>query len=146
MNLFQQVELGFDKLFGYNRLQSESFEYHNIMKNGSISKQLSLQEQGFQLNERIMEVNQDHKQEILFSVNHENKEINNLRINIVQSIGYLKQDKYATLNPSYSLNQKQISYLTPNYITDGHENDTSQKEEHPLKVKRKKKKRRSNNF
>ena len=146
VNLFQQVELGFDKLFGYNRLQSESFEYHNIMKNGSISKQLSLQEQGFQLNERIMEVNKDHKQEILFSVNHENKEINNLRINIVQSIDYLKQDKYATLNPNYSLNQKQISYLTPNYITDGHENDTSQKEEHPLKVKRKKKKRRSNNF
>lgn len=106
MNLFLRVEQGFDKLFGYDRQQSESFDYHNMMKNGSISKQLSLQEQGVQLNERIMEVNQDHKQEILFSINHENNEINSSKINIVQSIDYLKQDKYATPNPSCTLNQK----------------------------------------
>lgn len=106
VNLFLRVEQGFDKLFGYDRQQSESFDYHNMMKNGSISKQLSLQEQGVQLNERIMEVNQDHKQEILFSINHENNEINSSKINIVQSIDYLKQDKYATPNPSCTLNQK----------------------------------------
>lgn len=146
VNLFLRVEQGFDKLFGYDRQQSESFDYHNMMKNGSISKQLSLQEQGVQLNERIMEVNQDHKQEILFSINHENNEINSSKINIVQSIDYLKQDKYATPNPSCTLNQKQVSYFTPTYITDGHENDTSQNEEHTLKIKMKKKKRRSNNF
>lgn len=45
MNLFQQIEIGFDKLFGYNRQLSESFEYVNTMKNGSISKQIELQEQ-----------------------------------------------------------------------------------------------------
>lgn len=44
VNLFQQAEIGFDKLFNYNRLLEESFEYFNIMKNGSITKQISLQE------------------------------------------------------------------------------------------------------
>ncbi|MCD7901223.1 MAG: DUF5712 family protein [Bacteroides sp.] len=43
-NLFQQTEQGFDKLFGYNRQLTESFEYCNTMKNGSISEQISLQE------------------------------------------------------------------------------------------------------
>lgn len=32
VNLFQQAEQGFDKLFNYNRHQSESFHYHNTMK------------------------------------------------------------------------------------------------------------------
>ena len=40
VNLFQQVEQGFDKLFGYKRKLSESFEYYNIMNNRSITKQL----------------------------------------------------------------------------------------------------------
>ena len=44
-NLFQQAEQGFDKLFSYNRQLTESFEYYNTMKNGSISEQLSIQEQ-----------------------------------------------------------------------------------------------------
>lgn len=47
VNLFQQTEQGFDKLFGYNRQQSESFDYHNTMKNGSIFEQLDLQAQTF---------------------------------------------------------------------------------------------------
>ena len=37
VNLFQQAELGFDKLFNYNRQQTESFDYYNTIKNGSIS-------------------------------------------------------------------------------------------------------------
>lgn len=44
-NLFQQAEQGFDKLFGYKRELTESFEYYNTMKNGSISDQLEMQEQ-----------------------------------------------------------------------------------------------------
>lgn len=32
VNLFQQAERDFDKLFGYDRQQSESFDYHNIIK------------------------------------------------------------------------------------------------------------------
>lgn len=45
VNLFQQAELGFDKLFSYNRQLSESFEYANAMKNGSIDDKLKMQEQ-----------------------------------------------------------------------------------------------------
>lgn len=52
MNLFQQAEQGFDKLFGYNRQLSESFDYHNTMKNGSISDQLKQQLQGIQSSKR----------------------------------------------------------------------------------------------
>ncbi|WP_353120962.1 DUF5712 family protein [Dysgonomonas capnocytophagoides] len=44
-NLFQQVEKGFDSLFNYNRPITESFEYYNTMKNGSVSEQLKMQEQ-----------------------------------------------------------------------------------------------------
>ncbi len=36
VNPFQQAEQGFDKLFGYNRQLSESFEYANTMKNGNM--------------------------------------------------------------------------------------------------------------
>lgn len=44
-NLFQQAEQGFDKLFSYQRQLTETFEYCNTMKNGSISDQLNMQEQ-----------------------------------------------------------------------------------------------------
>ena len=71
VNLFQQAEQGFDKLFGYDRQLSESFEYHNTMKNCSISEQLELQEQNFtsekkkevfQSCERKIEINQEGKE------------------------------------------------------------------------------------
>ncbi len=48
-NLFQQAEQGFDRLFGYKRQLTESFEYYNTMKNGSITDQLNMQER--QINE-----------------------------------------------------------------------------------------------
>ncbi|MDR1501241.1 MAG: DUF5712 family protein [Prevotella sp.] len=43
-NLFQQTEQGFDRLFNYDRLLDESFEYYNIMKNGSIADRIRMQE------------------------------------------------------------------------------------------------------
>lgn len=43
-NLFQNAEKSFDKLFNYNRQLSETFEYCNTMKNGSIASQLKMQE------------------------------------------------------------------------------------------------------
>lgn len=43
-NLFQQAELGFDKLFDYSRTLSESFEYYNTMRNGTITEQIRMQE------------------------------------------------------------------------------------------------------
>lgn len=47
VNLFQKAEQGFDKLFGYDRQQFESFDYHNTMRNGSIFEQVELQTQTF---------------------------------------------------------------------------------------------------
>lgn len=43
-NLFQQMEQGFDKLFNYDRLIDESFEYYNIMKTGTLAEQFKMQE------------------------------------------------------------------------------------------------------
>ena len=56
-NLFQQLEQGFDKLFSYRRQLTETFEYCNTMKNGSISEQLKMQER--QINEtKVQPANQ----------------------------------------------------------------------------------------
>ncbi|SDX59722.1 DUF5712 family protein [Bacteroides stercoris] len=56
-NLFQQLEQGFDKLFSYQRQLTETFEYCNTMKNGSISEQLKMQER--QINEtKVQPANQ----------------------------------------------------------------------------------------
>ncbi len=43
-NLFQQAEKCFDWLFNYSRPLAESFEYYNMMKNGSITDQIKMQE------------------------------------------------------------------------------------------------------
>lgn len=72
VNLFQQVEQGFDKLFSYNRQQSESFDYHNTMKNGSISEQLATQEQQF-AGKKKKEIFQSSEKENKISCNLDNK-------------------------------------------------------------------------
>lgn len=46
-NLFQNAETGFDRLFSYNRPLTESFEYYNMMKNGSIVDQLKMQQREY---------------------------------------------------------------------------------------------------
>lgn len=56
INLFQLVEKGFDKLFKYNRILSESFEFYNTMKNGSIDEQISLQEKVIAFEKRNMQI------------------------------------------------------------------------------------------
>ena len=81
VNLFQQAEQGFDKLFGYNRQLSESFEYSNTMKNSPISEQVKLQEQNIQSSERETEVNQDGNIDNLLSINLENMKASNLIFN-----------------------------------------------------------------
>lgn len=72
INMFQQAERGFDRLFGYNRQQAESFQYYNTIKNGTISEQFELQEQ---------EINQDSNQENSSSINLKNKEASNQAFN-----------------------------------------------------------------
>ena len=42
--LFENVEKGFDKLFGYNRQLVESFKYCNILKNRTITEKSRVQE------------------------------------------------------------------------------------------------------
>lgn len=73
VNLFQQAEQGFDKLFIYNRHQSESFRCHNTMKNGSISKQLAIQEQLF-ANEKKNKVQEFDEKENTIYRNHDSKQ------------------------------------------------------------------------
>lgn len=77
VNLFLQLEQGFDKLFNYNRQPKESFTYRNTMTNGSISEQFKLQELDSQSCKRKIAISQDSNQENLFSVNLENKEASN---------------------------------------------------------------------
>jgi ribosomal protein S15P/S13E len=50
-NLFRQAEIGFDRLFDHNRPLTESFEYYNTMKNGSLTDQLKMQEREPETNE-----------------------------------------------------------------------------------------------
>ena len=71
MNLFQQAERRFDKLFGYNRQQSESFDFYNTIKNGSIYE--IFRQQDLQSYERNTKTKLDNNQENLLSINHENK-------------------------------------------------------------------------
>ena len=59
VNLIKQVEQKFDKLFGYERQLTESFEYNNTMKNGSIAEQLKMQ-QGQIANTEIQQLNQQN--------------------------------------------------------------------------------------
>ena len=114
MNLFQQSEQGFDRLFGYNRQQTESFEYYNTMKNSAIPKQLKLQEQEFQSSERKIETNQEN----LFSINLENKETSNQTFNTdanltikPQSDTFVKQENnqtYSSFIPFVSLESEEL--------------------------------------
>lgn len=73
VNLFQQAEQGFDKLFGYDRQQSESFDYYNTMKNGFISEQLELQKQDF-TGENKKEILQSSEKENMISCNIDSKQ------------------------------------------------------------------------
>ena len=81
VNLFQQAEKGFDKLFNYERPLSESFEYYRVMKNGVISEQIALQERIYtdmpayrQVSER-----EDVKQSIEADKQKDNKQRNRLK-------------------------------------------------------------------
>ncbi|MEY8608615.1 DUF5712 family protein [Parabacteroides segnis] len=79
VNLFQQAEQGFDKLFGYNRQLSESFEYANTMKNGNIDDKLKMQEQEskqYFTGEKKKETFQSGEKENMISCNLDSKQNN----------------------------------------------------------------------
>lgn len=80
VNLFQHAEQGFDRLFGYNRQLSESFEYANTIKNGNIDDKLKMQEQVLQepkqyfTGENKKEVFQSSEKENMISCNLDSKQ------------------------------------------------------------------------
>jgi len=78
--LFENAEKGFDKLFGYNRQLTETFEYCNTMKNGNMDAKLQMQDVELRTQEQSVEpaiddsvdksINQPHAQ----SKSHTNKQ------------------------------------------------------------------------
>jgi len=130
--LFENVEKGFDRLFGYNRQLSETFEYCNTMKNGSMTDKLRMQER--KLKEPEQNIAGEKKKESMQSGIYEDKQ------------GDLTENKFANKhenNLSNNTENKQDSnstdlglssvfgLLTP---------DASNKEEDQIPVKKKKKK------
>ena len=72
VNLFQQVEQGFDKLFDYTRPFTESFEYYSIIKNNSIFKQLNMQKQQITVEKSINVDKQEELSEDMFKYKQDN--------------------------------------------------------------------------
>ena len=120
VNLFQQAEQGFDKLFGYDRQQSELFDYHNTMKNGSISEQLELQTQTF---------TGEKKEEIFQSCEKEN--------NISYSLDSKRENKHSNNQQNNSGSDSLLSIFS---LGDGNSYNATQAEE--LQAQRRKKKKK----
>ena len=107
-NLFQQAEQGFDRLFSYQRQLTESFEYYNTMKNGSISDQLNMQERQISderkntdmqtglyadMQDELTENKVAYKQDNNFSNDTENKQSFNLPdLGLSSTLGLLTPD------------------------------------------------------
>lgn len=136
VSLFQQAERGFDKLFRYNRQQSESFDYHNTMKNNSISEQLKQQEANIQSCERKMEVNQNSNQENMLSNNSESKKENSKAFNTDENI-VTKQECETSVNQNNNQTSDVVISLTTSRI-----DLTFNNEDQTPKSKKKKKKGR----
>ena len=96
VNLFQQAEQGFDKLFDYKRQLVESFDYCNTMKNGTIFERLNLQGQELQSNDKKTAIDQDSNQENLFSIKLESKEIAHTSCNTGNNIDKEKDNRIPT--------------------------------------------------
>lgn len=141
VNLFQQAEQGFDKLFGYDRQQTESFDYQNVMKNGSISEQFELQEKEIQSSERKTEINQDSNQENLFSINLENKEASNQAFNTNTHI-FTPQENNTSINPSFYNKNNQTSNSFISFISSQKADFQFNSEEQIPKLKKRRKQKR----
>ena len=128
VNLFQQAEQGFDKLFSYNRQLSESFEYANTMKNDSIDDKLKIQER--ELKEPKQYSTGENKKEIFQSGEKENMISCNLDSKADNKHSYNQQN-----------NGSGDSLLSIFSLGDGNNYDaTSAEELQAQKLKKKKKK------
>lgn len=128
VNLFQQAEQGFDKLFSYNRQLSESFEYANTMKNSSIGDKLKMQEQ--ELKEPKQYFTGENKKDVFQSSEKENIISWNLDSKADNKHSYNQQN-----------NDRGDSLLSIFSLGDGNNYDaTSSEESQAKKLKKKKKK------
>ena len=125
VNLFQQAEQGFDRLFGYNRQLSQSFEYSNTMKNGSIDDKLRMQEQ--ELKEPKQYFTGEKKKEVFQSSEKEN----NISCNLDS-----KADEKHSYN--HQNNGSGDSVLSIFSLRDGNNNATPVEELQAQKRKKKK--------
>ena len=128
VNLFLQAEQGFDKLFGYNRQLSESFEYTNTMKNGSIDDKLKMQEQ--ELKEAKQYFTGENKKEIFQSSEKENMISCNLDSKVDNKHSYNQQN-----------NGSGDSLLSILSLGDSNNYDATQVEELQAQKRKKKKKK-----
>ena len=127
-NLFQQAEQGFDKLFGYKRDLTESFEYYNTMKNGSISDQLDIQERQISDERKNTDIQTDQTENKVAYKQDDN-------LSNIQSVNQdnKKEDKQSFNIPDLGLSSA-LGLLTP---------DVNKEEEQiPVKKKIKKKPKR----
>ena len=138
VNLFRRVELGFDKLFGYNRELTESFDYYKGMKNNPLTEQLQRQEYEIQSNTRKTEIFQDNKLEFLFTFNLENKERNNQTFNTDESV---ITKNYISVSPSSNIENSFISGSLLSFVTSG-KTPLNHEEQIPKSKKKKRKHRR----
>ncbi|KAA6323105.1 hypothetical protein EZS27_027420 [termite gut metagenome] len=121
--LFQQAEKGFDNLFKHDRQLTESFEYYNTMKNGSITDKLKMQE-------RQISGEKENKQPVNIENKVENKHEN--KIEDYQSVNQENKKENIQNSNQSDLDLSSVSGLLTL--------DTGDKEEEQLPVKRKKKK------
>lgn len=91
-NLFQNVEQGFDKLFEYQRPLSETFEYCNVMKNGSIEEQIQMQEQ---MDVFTNSCNHEARSSLTHELNNSLNEDNNQSSNI-SGLGLFDMEQHGT--------------------------------------------------
>ncbi len=75
--LFENAEKGFDKLFGYNRQLTETFEYCNTMKNGKIETKLQMQEQELKTQDQSVNISTNDSTDK--SINRSRVHSNNLQ-------------------------------------------------------------------
>ena len=138
-NLFQQAEIGFDKLFSYQRNLQETFVYCNTMKNGSIKDKLQIQEQ---------ELKQPRKPLMPEIENSKNQECTNVGTDIQPNAQTFDQsnDQPASQSINRSSNsisgQNALSSLFSILPAAADVNNPNPEDEQPLRKQKKKKKGR----
>lgn len=124
--LFENVEKGFDRLFGHNRQLSETFEYCNTMKNGSMTDKLQMQERELKTPKQNFAGEKKKDTKDVQIGRYANKQADMTENNLSNNTEN-KQDS----NPTDLGLSSVLGLLTP---------DTNNREEEQIPVKRKKKK------